>query len=100
MSGTEDTVTSVRGLIHQFATHAITADELVTRLASLTYPPAPRTVGEHDDLLPLHPLDMLVDAHSVGLVDDQLYERIADAIEQNADPSRPPRPEKTRSTPW
>lgn len=99
MSDTDATAETVRALIRGFAADELTDDELVTRLASLSFPPAPRTLGEHDDLLPSHPLDALIDAHRAGLVDDHLYDQVADAIEREADTSRHPRRERQGRVP-
>lgn len=57
---------------------------LSAQLTSLAWPPLPRTAGEHDDYLPPHPWDLVSAALTDHIVDDALYDEIADGIEAQA----------------
>lgn len=57
---------------------------LRAQLTSLVWPPLPRTAGEHDDYLPPHPWDLVIAALTDHIIDDALYDEIADGIEAQA----------------
>lgn len=65
----------------------LTRDEIIQTLSTWPYRTwSNRTAGEHDDLLNTvaGSFDELVAAHAAGLLEDDTYDAIADALEERA----------------